>query len=133
MLGKKLFVFLYAMLVFLIIDYIWLTMIANEFFQHYLGHMMREQVLMLPAFAFYVIFNFGLCVFVIYPNLPSKNVKMASILGALFGFVCYSSFDFTSYAVFKGYPAEIIAVDILWGAALGALTSAIVVKTFNVK
>ncbi len=126
---KKIITFLYATFVFLIIDYFWLTVIAYDFFQKYLGHMMRTDIILWSALAFYLIFNFALCVFAIYPCQKTKDVKKATLLGALLGFVCYSSFDFTSYAIFKGYPIEIIAIDILWGTFLGAITAAVVVQT----
>ena len=128
---KKFVTFIYALIVFLIIDYFWLTVIAYDFFQNHLGHLMRENVIMWSAFAFYVIFIFGLCIFVIFPSIESKSVKKAAILGALFGFVCYSSFDFTSYAIFKGYPLEVVFIVVLWGGLLGSLTSLIVVKTIS--
>ena len=126
---KKFLTFIYALFVFLVIDYFWLTVLAYDFFQAQLGHLMRDDVIMWSAFAFYVIFTFGLCIFVIFPSIESKSVKKAAVLGALFGFVCYSSFDFTSYAIFKGYPLEVVYVDVIWGGLLGCLTSLIVVKT----
>jgi len=126
---NKLISFFYVFLVVLVIDYVWLSFIAYDFFQDNLGHMMREKVFVPAALAFYVVFSAGLLVFVILPSQELGSWLHAAIKGGFLGFICYCTFDFTCYAIFKEFPAKIMLLDITWGAFLGAVSSAIVVAS----
>ncbi|MBT4885232.1 MAG: DUF2177 family protein [Legionellales bacterium] len=121
--------FIYTFLLVLFIDYVWLSFIAFDFFQNNLGHMMREDIIIPAALAFYFVFTAGLLVFVIFPSQELNSLQQAIIKGGFFGFICYCTFDFTCYAIFKDFPAKIILVDLAWGTFIGAASSAIVVAS----
>ena len=74
---------------------------------------------------FYLIFIVGLVVFVISPALEKGSWISALSLGALFGLVCYATYDLTNLAVAKDWPLLVTIVDLIWGAALSALVSVI--------
>jgi uncharacterized membrane protein len=49
----------------------------------------------------------------------------ALLLGALFGFVCYATYDLTNFAVAKDWPLLITIVDLVWGVVLAASVSTV--------
>jgi uncharacterized membrane protein len=110
-------------LVFLVVDFFWLGVIAKRFYQRQLGHLFAENVNWGAAFLFYLIFVLGLMVFVIYPAFKSGGLAQALWMGAVFGLVTYATFDLTNLALIKGWPAGIVAVDIGWGIVLSGIVS----------
>ena len=62
-------------------------------------------------------------VFVISPALEKGSWKHALLFGALFGFVCYATYDLTNLAVAKDWPLLVTIVDLVWGAVLAASVS----------
>ena len=116
---------------FLIIDFFWISKIAQPFYQKHLSMLLRDQYLMFPAFLFYALFIAGLLYFVIVPNLDQTSLLPIIISGALFGFICYATFDLTCLAVFKNFPAIVAIVDMIWGAVLGSTTTTLTVLFFK--
>jgi uncharacterized membrane protein len=112
-------------LIFLAVDFIWLGLIAKQFYQSRLGHLFRDQVNWYAAFLFYLIFVFGILIFVVSPSLKSHAWIHALLMGLVFGLVTYATFDLTSLALFRGWTAPIVVVDILWGAALSGIVSTV--------
>jgi len=47
----------------------------------------------------------------------------AILMGALFGLFTYATYDLTNLATLKGWPLNIVFIDILWGALLSAIVS----------
>ncbi len=112
---------------FLGIDMLWLGLVAKNFYRVHLAPLMADQVRFGAAFLFYVIYVFGFVVFVILPSLESKSLIFALFRGALFGLVCYATYDLTNLATIKNFPMKVVVVDLLWGTCITALTAAFVV------
>lgn len=102
----------------LVIDSVWLTKVAPKFYKSNIGHLMAENHNLLAAGMFYLIYIVGVVVFVVQPAVDAKSLSYAATRGALFGLVAYSTFDLTSMAVLKNWPAKITIVDMLWGTVL---------------
>jgi uncharacterized membrane protein len=47
------------------------------------------------------------------------------LFGALFGLVCYATYDLTNLAVTKDWPLLVTIVDLAWGAVLSASVSTV--------
>ncbi len=109
-----------TLLSFLGLDSVWLGVIAPKLYRHYIGHLMATRPNFVAAAAFYLIFIFGLVVFVIVPALNKESLGHAALYGALFGLVTYATFDLTSQAVFKNWPTAITLIDMAWGTLLSA-------------
>lgn len=116
-----------ALVSFLLIDFIWLGLVASDFYQNQIGQLLREKFLLLPAFIFYLIFVFGLLVFAVSPALSQNSMTRALILGGLFGFVAYATYDLTNFATIREWPLLLTIVDMLWGTVLGATVAALTV------
>ena len=116
-------VYLLTLLIFLIVDFLWLGLIAKQFYQRYLGHLFSEQVFWPAAFLFYLLFVFGLMVFVLSPALKAEALKQALLLGMLYGLITYATYDLTNLALLKGWPLKVVVVDIFWGIVLSGIVS----------
>lgn len=116
----KIFVFTYfvSALFFLVIDLIWLGLIAKGFYQRQIGFLMADKVNWAAAFLFYGIFVLGTMIFCIYPAVSRQSFWMALGLGAMFGLVTYATYDLTNLATLRDWPIAIVVVDILWGMVL---------------
>jgi uncharacterized membrane protein len=104
--------------VFLAIDVVWLGLVAKGFYQQHLGHLLREQALLLPALLFYAVYIAGVLVFSVLPGLEADSLKRTVALGAFLGFLAYATFDLTCMALFDEFPPVVVFVDLVWGTAL---------------
>jgi uncharacterized membrane protein len=123
--------FLVAFAVFMIIDLIWLGVIAAPFYRNQIGFLMAKNVNWVAAVLFYIIFIVGMVVFVIQPALTAQSLSTAILLGALFGLVTYATYDLTNLATLEGWPMTLVVVDIIWGTTLSVLVSSITYILMN--
>lgn len=112
----KLFFSLYgiAATLFIAIDAIWLTTIANGFYKEKLGKLLADKPSLGPAAIFYALYIVGLVVFVIRPGID-QSLATVAWRGALLGLVMYATYDLTNQATLKDWPQAITIVDLLWG------------------
>lgn len=121
----KLFIsYTLTFVVFFILDMAWLGFIAKDLYKKYLGDFLSEQVNWTAAVIFYLLFVIGVFIFAILPSVEKNSLISAIILGALFGFFTYATYDLTNLATMKNWPINIVFIDILWGAFLTSVVSA---------
>lgn len=111
--------------VFLAIDFLWLGLIARSFYAKQLGNFFTGVENWGAAVLFYLIFIVGIMIFAVLPAIENASLLRALVLGALFGFFCYATYDLTNYATLKNWPLIVVVVDILWGIFITATTAAI--------
>jgi uncharacterized membrane protein len=114
-----------ALPVFLVIDMIWLVLVAKNFYSKHLGFLMRPDINWLAAIIFYLLYIGGLVLFVISPAVEKHSFLRAILYGALFGLITYATYDLTNLATLKDWPVIVTVVDLLWGIVLSAGVSAI--------
>ena len=107
-----------ALGVMFLIDMAWLGAVAKNFYRTQLGHLMRPDVLWVPAVLFYLIYVAALVVIVIWPAIERQSLTRAIAFGALFGLAAYAAYDLTSLALMKDFPVAVAVVDLAWGAVL---------------
>ncbi len=117
--------YLIALPVFFAIDMVWLGIVAKNFYAKQIGFLMKSDVNWYAAIIFYLVFIAGLVVFVISPALEKGSWIHAVLLGALFGFITYATYDLTNLATVKDWPLLVTFVDLAWGATLAASVSTI--------
>jgi uncharacterized membrane protein len=122
--------YLILLVVLFVFDAIWLTLTNKRFYQKALGELFAKKMKFVPAILFYLVYPLGIAVFVISPNLIIQNILQVGLLGALFGFVCYGTYDFTNLATIKGWPLKVTIVDLIWGSFLTAIASIICISMF---
>lgn len=117
--------YLIALPVFFAIDMLWLGIVAKDFYAKQIGALLKPDVNWAAAIVFYLIFIAGLVVFVIAPAMEKNSWLHALFFGALFGLVCYATYDLTNLALAKDWPLLVTVVDLIWGAMLSASVSVI--------
>lgn len=116
--------FMLATLVFAAIDFIWLGFIAHKLYRNLIGRLLLDKFNMSSAVVFYLIFIFGLVVFALQPALIQATLFGAAWHGALFGFICYATYDLTNLATLKHWSLKLSIIDMAWGTVLsGAVVS----------
>lgn len=122
--GKWFIAYLLTFLVFLLIDLLWLGVVAKGLYRRHLGGLLAEEVNWTAAIIFYLLFVAGIFIFAIVPGLQKASFSYALLYGALFGFFTYATYDLTNLATLKGWPVKIVVIDIIWGAVLCTLVAA---------
>jgi uncharacterized membrane protein len=115
---KILILYIIMVVIFLIIDFIWLGAIAKGLYQKHLGPLLRAKPNWIAAVVFYLIFVAGILLFVVMPAVSLKSLSHALIFGCLFGLVTYATYDLTNLATLRDWPILMTFVDLIWGAAL---------------
>ena len=119
-----------ALTTFLVIDLVWLGVVARSFYQTQLGHLMRANVNWTAAIGFYLLFVVGIVVLVVLPAIERQSLLRALLLGGLLGLVTYAAYDLTNLAILEGFPLIVAVVDIAWGTLLCASVSAITYRAW---
>ena len=123
--GTFLKLFAIALPTFLVIDLVWLGILARGFYQRQMGSLMRPEVNWAAAVAFYGIFVAGIVVLAVWPAVQKESFLQAVLLGALLGLVAYAAYDLTNLATLQGFPATMALVDLVWGTLLTGTVSAV--------
>jgi uncharacterized membrane protein len=110
---------------FIIIDLIWLGVVAKAFYRRELAGLMRDKIYVPAALAFYLLYPVGLTFFAVLPSLALGGVGRAAMHGALFGFFAYATYDLTNLATLKNWSPTLSVVDIVWGAVLSGVCAAL--------
>ena len=126
------FAYITAFVAMTIIDFVWLTRVAPAFYRKHIGHILAEKTNTTAAVLFYLIFILGVAYFVVYPSWDGqKSLVETGLIGALFGFVTYATYDLTNNATVKKWPAIVTIVDMTWGTVLVAAVSVVSVAFLN--
>lgn len=104
--------------VFFLIDMIWLGLIAKNFYRRHLDFLLSDKVNWVAAIVFYLIFIAGILFFAVVPAMEKNSLARAVLLGGLFGFFTYATYDLTNLATIKNWPLIVVLVDIVWGMVL---------------
>jgi uncharacterized membrane protein len=108
-------------IIFLVLDAVMLTLFMKPLFTRHLGDLIRESPAMLAATVFYLAYTAGLIYLVSWPALKAQTspILPAAVLGAL----AYGTYEFTSYAIMKGWSWQMVAADVTWGTVLTAFSA----------
>jgi uncharacterized membrane protein len=112
-----------ALVIFLILDGIWLGLVARSFYASRMGELMADPVRWGVAAVFYALYIVGVVYFAITVGMDQGSWRAAALNGALFGFFTYLTYNATALAVIKGFDSTLAVVDTFWGAAVGTLVA----------
>ena len=122
---ENLKIYLITVVVFFLVDIVWLGFISKNLYKKYLGNLMAPKVNWTAAIIFYLVFIIGLVFFAINPAIEKESLKYALLVGGFFGLITYSTYDLTNLATLKDWPLNITIIDIIWGTILNSATSGI--------
>ena len=117
-------VYVATLLAFTVIDFVWLGFVAHGYYRSQIGHLLAGDVNLPAAAAFYLIYALGLVIFAVQPAVAGGGVSKALMLGAMFGFFCYATYDLTNLATLKNWTLPVSLVDMAWGAVLSGIAAA---------
>lgn len=110
-------------LVFLVIDAIWLGLVATSFYARALGDMMLDQPKLGIAAFFYIGYTFAIVLLASAPAAKAGSLTQAVLYGAVFGLAAYGTYDITNMATLKNWPVTMSIVDMIWGTVLTATSA----------
>ena len=112
--------YLVTLFVLVPLDFLFLGIVAKDFFTSQVGSMLGE-IRLAPAILFYGLYVIGILVFV---SGPAGATRQSTLLyGALFGLFCYATFDLTALSLLRQWSWQVAIVDISWGAIVTAVSS----------
>ena len=120
--------YLATFLILIPVDFLFLGIIAKDFFNQQVGVMLGE-LRLLPAILFYSLYVVGVLVFV--NGSPEATWQSTLIYGALFGVFCYATFELTAMSLLKHWTWPVVALDISWGAVITALSATFALLVAN--
>ena len=112
-------------IVFLALDVVMLKKVMYPLFSSNIGPMMLEDFRMGPAAVFYLFYVVGVVWFVSIPALNVGSIAQAFFAGAVLGALAYGTYEFTNFATLKGWTAQMVMVDVIWGAVLTGTSAAV--------
>jgi uncharacterized membrane protein len=115
--------YLITLVVFLVLDAIWLGVIARRLYQAQIGFLMAKKPRWAAAGVFYLLFVVGLVVFCVSPGVREGSLGQAAWRAALFGLVTYATYDLTNLATVEGWPLLVTIIDLAWGTTLATATT----------
>ncbi len=105
----------------IVLDGLWLGVIATRFYSRELGSLVRRSAtgldpIWLPAILVWIVIPLGITLFAV----PRANGDplLGLAWGALFGLVLYAVYDLTNLSLIQGWSLRMTITDILWGATL---------------
>lgn len=110
---------------FIIIELIWLLVLAKELYKKEIGYIMKEKPDLAPATIFGLLFVLGLVFFVVNPALTKGNWSYALFVGALYGLITYETYTLTNLSNLESWPLKVSLIDLIWGMILGGSVSTI--------
>lgn len=123
-----------ALAAFCVLDFVWLGFVARGFYQAQVGSLLLATPRWGIAALFYVLYIAGVVIFAVLPALEAGSWLRALLLGGLFGFFCYATYDLTNLATLKDWTLPMAILDILWGVVISAASagaSYAMVRTFD--
>lgn len=123
-----------AIVAFLIIDGLWLGLVAKNYYANNLGDLLRKDFLLLPGVIFYFMFTAGLVYLAVRPEQPDLSLLNVAMHGAVVGLLAYGTYDLTNLSTLRDWPVMLTVIDMTWGTVLSAsvaVCSAVCVRYFT--
>lgn len=109
---------------FFIIDMVWLGVVAKKFYAKEMEGLLAPTIRWNSAILFYLLYVAGIIVFAVLPALYTQKLVVAPVLGGLYGFFTYMTYDLTNRATLIRWPMKLVIVDIAWGVIISAIVAA---------
>lgn len=129
--------FVAGLVTFLVLDFTWIGLVANQFYKRELAAIARMEgdnfaIRLGPALVLYPLIILGLQLFAL-PRATAGVLWTSTAWGGLFGLIGYGIYDLTNYATLTHYTLRITAVDMAWGFVLSAATATVMAWVAGVR
>lgn len=115
--------YLSTLIVFVAIDFIWLSSMADRLYRPMLGDLLAPNFQLAPAVAFYLIYAAGLTFLAVRPGLVLGSLSTAILYGAALGFTAYATYDLTNQSTLRNWSTTLTIADLIWGTFLSAVAA----------
>lgn len=105
-----------------LLDGLWLGVLAKDFYLREMGNLMTDQVRWVPAALFYLLYPLGVLYFCAAPS--RSRVSRAAMRGAALGLLVYGVYDLTNMATLRQWSMALAVTDVLWGSTVTSATAA---------
>ena len=102
----------------LLLDALWLGVVAQPLYQQGIGHLMAEQQRWTAAAVFYLVYPAGLMRFAVLPQRADTAIRPTLSAAALFGFFAYATYDLSNLATLRDWPVGVSLIDTAWGSVV---------------
>jgi len=109
----------------LIIDLIWIGVVAQGIYQDQIGFLLSTNVVWWAAIVLYVIYAFAIAHFVVLPAIRKDSIKSALYNGLFLGLTVFAVYDLTNLATIKDWPLAITFIDMAYGTVTAGAVSAV--------
>jgi len=112
--------FLGALVSFVVLDYIWLSIVMADFYNSHLGSLARRigEKISLDwsgvVFA-YIFLALGVVLFALPKVGSDATILKAFLIGGILGFIIYGVYDMTNLATLSGWSWKLSIADMVWG------------------
>ena len=129
--------FVAGLVTFLVLDFTWIGLVANQFYKRELAAIARMEgdnfaIRLGPALVLYPLIILGLQLFAL-PRATAGVLWTSTAWGGLFGLIGYGIYDHTNYATLTHYTLRMTAVDMAWGFVLSAATATVMAWVAGVR
>jgi uncharacterized membrane protein len=115
--------YLVSLAAFLVVDGLWLGVVAHGFYTSRLAHLMAPTTTWPAVIVFYPLFVLAVQVFVVVPGLRTGSLRRTLARAAFFGLVTYATYDLTNLATLRDWPLLVTVVDLAWGAFISTVVA----------
>ena len=112
------------LLVMVLLDALWLGVLARPTYQAGIGHLMADKPLLPVAVIFYAVYALGLLIFCVLPFETEAGWRKPLLQAAMFGFFAYATYDLTNLATRKSWPWTLAVLDMAWGVLISTVSVA---------
>jgi uncharacterized membrane protein len=121
--GKSIFASLVAIfLCFAVLDFLWLGIIADNWYQNEMSSLLRTQFITWPWLVFYIMYGGVVFALAVMAN-RDKSLLRAGASGVLLGMASYGAYNLTAYSIIEGFTLFIMTIDWLWGTFLTSISA----------
>ncbi len=116
-----------SLVIFVLLDFLWLAVIASTLYRQTLGYLADldpngKIVFNIPmGLLAQLAISIALSVFISLALQIDNRLVTALGTGTFLGLMMYVTYDFTNLSFVKGWPLWISLIDVTWGAVQGAL------------
>lgn len=107
---------------FAVLDFLWLGVIADSWYQSEMAPLLRSQFITWPWLVFYLMYGGVVFVLAVVAN-RDKSLLYAGIDGALLGLASYGAYNLTAYSIIEGFTLFIMTIDWAWGTCLTSVSA----------
>ena len=115
--------YLSALILFLVVDVIWIKAVMLPIFKTHVGHLLLEQPRLALAATFYLAYVAGVIYFAVMPAAAAQSWRIAAMNGALLGLLAYGTYEVTNMSTLRDWAWSMFFTDIAWGTFLTAITA----------